>query len=104
CQGMNDPWSTWVEEADAAFVCGPNPMMAATVRHLEHVRPDLPVYVSLENPMPCGTGACFGCVVSLKDTELPSRSCIDGPVYDASRLQWTLVGHDVPGEMTVCPS
>ncbi len=80
---------------EQVLLCGPNPMMAACVRTLEALAPQLTVYVSLENHMPCGTGACFGCVVPAAPhptTELhpePYRVCLHGPVFNAKQLLWS---------------
>jgi dihydroorotate dehydrogenase electron transfer subunit len=83
------------------LVCGPNPMMAAVVRYLQQLKPDLPVHVSLENHMPCGTGACYGCVVHPAENTAnpmpnpmpnPMRVCLEGPTFDARDLLWTSNG------------
>ena len=36
--------------------------------------------------MACGFGACFGCVVPLRDGGY-SRVCVDGPVLEAATLR-----------------
>jgi NAD(P)H-flavin reductase len=79
------------------LVCGPNPMMAAVVAWWAEVAPQVPVWVSLENHMPCGTGACWGCVVGQAPSPqvaapAPIRVCHDGPVLLASRLAWQASG------------
>ncbi|MDX2084177.1 MAG: hypothetical protein SFZ03_02165 [Candidatus Melainabacteria bacterium] len=85
------------------FVCGPNRMMAAVTRFFHDTCPQVTVWVSLENPMPCGTGSCFGCVVPLAGGGLPSRSCVDGPVYRATDLRWEADGPATDWETTACP-
>lgn len=86
---------TWLQEAcESVILCGPNPMMAAVVRKLQREVPGLPVYVSLENHMPCGTGACYGCVVAQKEGP-PMRICVEGPTVPAERLVWTPTGPSV---------
>ena len=70
--------------------CGPRPMLAAvfdTARNLGNV----PCWTSLETPMSCGMGLCFGCVVEYRadDGKIDyRRTCVDGPVFDAYRLIW----------------
>jgi dihydroorotate dehydrogenase electron transfer subunit len=79
---------------DDVLLCGPNPMMAAVVRWFGVHHPTARVQVSLENHMPCGTGACFGCVVAPSATNLsqqgqPIRVCLQGPVFNAQDIAWT---------------
>jgi dihydroorotate dehydrogenase electron transfer subunit len=65
------------------YACGPPPMLEA-VRALCAAR-SVPCQLALESGMACGFGACFGCVVALRDgTYL--RLCVDGPVVDGARL------------------
>jgi dihydroorotate dehydrogenase electron transfer subunit len=58
--------------------------------------------VSLEQVMGCGLGGCYSCVVlarlasNLADGLAPhhTRTCVDGPVFDATRVVWEAVtGH-----------
>jgi dihydroorotate dehydrogenase electron transfer subunit len=78
------------------FVCGPTPMMRACAElAAAHGRA---CDVSLEQVMGCGLGGCYSCVVSARasDGAKPhhTRTCIDGPVFDASRIVWDAVsGH-----------
>ena len=47
--------------------------------------------VSLEAPMACGVGICFTCVARVRDGSGGwdyRRTCIEGPVFDASRIEW----------------
>lgn len=68
--------------------CGPEPMLHAlsdlTARH------GLPCDLSLETPMACGIGICFGCAVKVATQEGWDyrRACVDGPVFPASELLW----------------
>jgi dihydroorotate dehydrogenase electron transfer subunit len=78
------------------YACGPTPMMRAVAElGLKHSRP---TFVSLEPVMGCGMGGCYSCVVRVSRPTGPSRthlvrSCIEGPVFDASVVQWdTLSG------------
>jgi dihydroorotate dehydrogenase electron transfer subunit len=75
------------------LVCGPWGMMAAVSQWFTSHQPATPVWVSLEERMPCGTGACTGCVVFRTDTEesssaWPTKTCTEGPVFLASTIRW----------------
>jgi dihydroorotate dehydrogenase electron transfer subunit len=76
------------------YVCGPTPMMraVAAVAAAHGRRCD----VSLEQVMGCGMGGCYSCVVPARDpggTPHHTRSCIDGPVFDAARIVWEALAH-----------
>jgi dihydroorotate dehydrogenase electron transfer subunit len=72
-----------------AVVCGPNRMMQGSVEVLKATIHPKHLYASLENHMPCGTGACYGCVVALADpAQPPVRVCLEGPVFSAQQLGW----------------
>jgi len=75
-----------LEEASQAVVyaCGPAPMLEAT-RAICAER-DVPAQLALESGMACGFGACFGCVVAMRDGTY-ARVCVEGPVIDAARLE-----------------
>lgn len=76
------------------YACGPTPMMHAVARlAAKHGRR---CDVSLEQTMGCGLGGCYSCVVPARTgVERPhfARSCIDGPVFDASRIAWEALAH-----------
>jgi NAD(P)H-flavin reductase len=65
------------------YACGP-PAMLEAVRALCEVR-GVTAQLALEAGMACGFGACFGCVVPVRDGGY-LRVCVDGPVLDAARL------------------
>ena len=71
------------------FVCGPTPMMRACAGLARvHGRA---CDVSLEQVMGCGLGGCYSCVVpARRDEGHPhhTRTCIEGPVFDAQRIVW----------------
>jgi dihydroorotate dehydrogenase electron transfer subunit len=76
------------------YVCGPTPMMRAVA--LLAASYGRPCDVSLEQVMGCGLGGCYSCVVLAKDPKgVPhhTRSCIDGPVFDANRIVWDALAH-----------
>ncbi|MCB1734707.1 MAG: dihydroorotate dehydrogenase electron transfer subunit [Gammaproteobacteria bacterium] len=68
------------------FACGPHPMLAATAMLAREF--SLPCQVSLEEFMACAVGGCAGCVVEVQEDNGPAmrRVCVDGPVFDASRV------------------
>jgi dihydroorotate dehydrogenase electron transfer subunit len=71
------------DDAATVYACGPPPMLEA-VRKLCEARA-VPCQLALESGMACGYGACFGCVVALRDGGY-LRLCVDGPVLDGARL------------------
>ena len=77
-----------VQAAQEAYICGPTRMMEAACKLLHRMNPGLQIQVSLEEHMPCGTGACTGCVVPRADQYLPSKVCVEGPVFDARSIHW----------------
>jgi len=69
--------------------CGPEPMMAAVGRWAAMHGADC--HVSLEAPMACGIGICFTCVAKVRDAEGGwdyRRTCVEGPVFPASAIEW----------------
>ena len=78
-------------EHDAVRIvcCGPEPMMEAA-SHLAAAA-NVPCQVSLETPMACGIGICFTCVAKVRDADGGwdyKRTCVEGPVFDAKRIEW----------------
>jgi dihydroorotate dehydrogenase electron transfer subunit len=65
------------------YACGP-PAMLEAVRALCAER-DVPAQLALEAGMACGFGACYGCVVPVREGGYV-RLCVDGPVLDAGRI------------------
>lgn len=75
------------EEFQQAFACGPAPMLKA-VKALAEKR-NIPCFLSLEERMACGIGACLGCAVALLDeagNQYYGHVCKDGPVFDSRRV------------------
>lgn len=69
---------------DALVSCGPTPMMKALYEKCVNVKADAPLYVSLENRMACGIGACLVC--SCKTAGGNRKVCKDGPVFLGSEV------------------
>ncbi len=76
-------------EADIIYACGPMPMLRAIKAYAaEH---SVRAYISLEEHMACGVGACLGCVVKTSKIDHHShvhnaRICTDGPVFEAEEV------------------
>jgi len=64
---------------DVFYSCGPLPMLKA----LETQFPDKPGYLSFEERMACGIGACFACVCNTTEKHEKDyvKVCSDGPVF-----------------------
>ncbi len=70
--------------ADVIYACGPKPMLRGVAEYAkEH---GIKCYVSMEERMACGVGACLGCVCQSTEKDDHShvnnkRVCKDGPVF-----------------------
>jgi dihydroorotate dehydrogenase electron transfer subunit len=79
------------------YACGPGEMLRNITQFgLEN---KIRTYISLEEYMACGVGACLGCAVEVKSRERKRNSpedgkpeykkvCTDGPVFDAGEIVW----------------
>ncbi len=70
--------------ADVIYACGPKPMLKAVADYAKER--DIKCYVSMEERMACGVGACLGCVCQSTEEDDHShvhnkRVCKDGPVF-----------------------
>lgn len=77
-------------EADVIFACGPTPMLRALKAYAEEN--GIECWLSLEEKMACGIGACLACVCQSKDVDEHShvhnkRICKDGPVFLAQEVE-----------------
>lgn len=77
-------------EADIIYACGPAPMLRAVKAYAEER--DIVCYVSMEERMACGIGACLGCVCKTTDKDQHSnvhnrRICKDGPVFLSTEVE-----------------
>lgn len=72
------------------YACGPNPMLKSVTEIV--LARGLDAEVSLDHAMCCGVGACFACVVKMKDDSSSGwkyvRTCKEGPVFKASETVW----------------
>lgn len=79
-------------EADIIFACGPKPMLRALKEYA--LSRQISCFVSMEERMACGVGACLGCVCKMEKTDEHSRVhyarvCKDGPVFRAEEVDLT---------------
>lgn len=65
------------------FACGPEPMLKAVCASAPQ---DIPGWLSFEERMGCGFGACMGC--SCKTLYGNKRICKDGPVLERKEIIW----------------
>lgn len=76
--------------SDVICACGPLPMLRG-VRELG-LKWGIPVYLSMEERMACGIGACLGCVCQSAEVDSHSkvnnkRVCKDGPVFLSTEIE-----------------
>ncbi|MFC4320245.1 dihydroorotate dehydrogenase electron transfer subunit [Litchfieldia salsa] len=70
---------------DTLYSCGPTPMLKA----LEASYHDRNAYISLEERMGCGIGACFACVCHTAEDPTGfsyKKVCSDGPVFKVGEV------------------
>ena len=77
-------------EADMIFACGPKPMLRALKNYA--LEKGIPCWISMEEKMACGVGACLACVCQSKDVDSHShvhnkRICKDGPVFLSTEVE-----------------
>ena len=68
---------------DVVLACGPTPMLRALKTLVE--KENLNCFVSLEERMGCGFGACVVCVCE-KTNGARARVCKDGPVFNVNEV------------------
>ena len=76
--------------ADVIYACGPTPMLRAIKEYAADK--GIKCYISLEEKMACGIGACLACVCQSKDVDHHSnvhnkRICKDGPVFLSTEIE-----------------
>ena len=77
-------------KADVIFACGPTPMLRALKNFAEEN--NITCWISMEERMACGIGACLACVCKSKDIDSHSqvhnkRVCKDGPVFLSTEVE-----------------
>ncbi len=83
-KGLVTEHSVFANQFDAVYTCGPTPMMRAIAENCE--KRGITCYVSLENKMACGIGACLCCVQ--QTTSGHKCTCTEGPVFDSKEIVW----------------
>ena len=76
--------------ADIIYACGPTPMLRAIKNYAEEN--GIECYISLEERMACGIGACLACTCKSKEKDHHSnvnnkRICKDGPVFLSTEVE-----------------
>ncbi len=76
--------------ADVIYACGPTPMLMGLKKYA--AENGIECWISLEEKMACGIGACLGCVCHTKDIDehanvRNTRICKDGPVFLADVVE-----------------
>lgn len=76
--------------ADVIYACGPTPMLRAIKSYAEEHQIDC--WISMEERMSCGIGACLACVCKSKEIDDHSkvhnkRICKEGPVFHAQDVE-----------------
>ena len=77
-------------DADVIYACGPTPMLRALKAYA--AENGIECWLSLEEKMACGIGACLACVCKSKEVDSHShvhnkRICKDGPVFAAEEVE-----------------
>ncbi|MCL2253327.1 MAG: dihydroorotate dehydrogenase electron transfer subunit [Lachnospiraceae bacterium] len=78
-------------KADIIMACGPTPMLRAIKNYA--AENEIKAFLSLEERMACGVGACLGCVCKTTKTDhhshvKNSRVCTEGPVFAAEYVEF----------------
>jgi len=73
---------------DIVYTCGPKPMLKRIKELCESS--SVRCYVSIEERMGCGIGACLVCACKVKegDTWHYKKACTDGPVFEAGEVDF----------------
>ena len=95
---VTDPIAEIIKDLNVAVIysCGPMPMLAAITTIADQF--DVVHQCAVEESMACGVGICMTCVLPVENEDgsiSNLRSCIDGPVLDGSKVQWSKVGQQL---------
>lgn len=77
--------------ADVIYACGPAPMLRALKEYA--AENGIECWISMEEHMACGIGACLACVCRSKEKDAHSnvknkRVCKEGPVFRAEEVEF----------------
>ena len=78
-------------DADIIYACGPTPMLHAIKEYA--AEQNIECWISMEERMACGIGACLACVCKSKEKDAHSnvknkRICKEGPVFLAQEVEF----------------
>ncbi len=95
---VTDPIAEIINDLNVAVIysCGPMPMLAAITKIADQF--EVVHQCAVEESMACGVGICMTCVLPVENEDgsiSNLRSCIDGPVMDGSKVQWSKVGQQL---------
>lgn len=76
--------------ADVIYACGPTPMLRALKEYA--AENNIECWISMEERMACGIGACLACVCKSKEKDhhtnvYNKRICKEGPVFRAEEVE-----------------
>lgn len=89
---VTDAIKPWIKEQNISslefFVCGPGPMLHA-IGNLA-TENNFTAWLSLDENMVCGVGACLTCVIKIKEADgwKWARCCKDGPIFESREVLW----------------
>ncbi len=78
-----------IRKYDVVYSCGPKPMLKKVMELCQSN--GVECYVSLEERMGCGIGACLVCACKIKGEDGQwhhKKACKDGPVFDAREVEF----------------
>ena len=88
----NDQKTNIVEMCITGYgiMCGPTPMLRALKEYA--AEKNITCWISMEERMACGVGACLACVCKSKEIDAHSqvhnkRVCKDGPVFLSTEVE-----------------
>ena len=78
-------------KADVIYACGPTPMLRALKEYA--AENNIECWISMEERMACGIGACLACVCKSKEKDGHTnvnnkRICKEGPVFRAEEVEF----------------
>ena len=78
-------------DAETIYACGPTPMLRAIKEYA--AEQNIECWISMEERMACGIGACLACVCKSKEKDAHSnvknkRICKEGPVFLAQEVEF----------------
>lgn len=72
------------QKPDVVYACGATGMLKTVKTIFEPITPN--VFLSMEQRMACGMGACYACVCHVPNKNTSVKVCDEGPVFNASEV------------------